>query len=334
MDSLIHIITTIVTIVFIAAVLYSLTSALRKRHRKAKVQQELAKKEHVKVANLHQYDIKPNDGYYKYPIEEKGKLRRFPQHFTAVALELANEQPYSVCLLALAEFDHGELKDTRYFYVRPPENNLSAVKGRYQWDELSKADEFGEYWQAGLKNLIESQTLVAHNAPFVMGCLTHALHIYGIDAPAFCYADTLEVAKKLYHFPSNQLDVICDEMDIQTEEGNLLSQAIAIGRFFLLAHKEYPMFLPDLTYVQKAPTTDDKEAALIAAVEREEGTPKEMFAPGTPDPALIDDLVQKGYVEAGENQAHTTPPTKAWTSLKDGKLVASGSWLVARDMNV
>lgn len=72
MDSLIHIITTIVTIVFIAAVLYSLTSALRKRHRKAKVQQELAKKEHVKVANLHQYDIKPNDGYYKYPIEEKG----------------------------------------------------------------------------------------------------------------------------------------------------------------------------------------------------------------------------------------------------------------------
>lgn len=128
-----------------------LTSALRKRHRKAKVQQELAKKEHVKVANLHQYDIKPNDGYYKYPIEEKGKLRRFPQHFTAVALELANEQPYSVCLLALAEFDHGELKDTRYFYIRPPENNLSAVKGRYQWDELSKADEFGEYWQAGLK---------------------------------------------------------------------------------------------------------------------------------------------------------------------------------------
>ena len=53
---------------------------------------------------------------HKYPDRRKGKLRRFPQHFTAVALELANEQPYSICLLALAEFDHGELKDTRYFY--------------------------------------------------------------------------------------------------------------------------------------------------------------------------------------------------------------------------
>ena len=60
------------------------------------------------------------------------------------------------------------------------------------------------------------------------------------------------------------------------------------------------MFLPALTYVQKAPTTDDKEAALIAAVEREEGIPEEMFAPGTPDPALIDDLMKKGYIEAGE----------------------------------
>ena len=89
-------------------------------------------------------------------------------------------------------------------------------------------------------------------------------------------------------------------MDIETEEGNLLSQAIAIGRFFLTAHKEYPMFLPDLAYIKEAPTTDDKEAALIAAVEREEGTPEEMFAPEKPDLTLIDDLMQKGYIEAGE----------------------------------
>uniref|UniRef100_UPI00402A039B hypothetical protein n=1 Tax=Megasphaera sp. TaxID=2023260 RepID=UPI00402A039B len=60
MDSLIHIITTIVTIVFIAAVLYSLTSALRKRHRKAKVQQELAKKEPVKVGAQPQHANKTN----------------------------------------------------------------------------------------------------------------------------------------------------------------------------------------------------------------------------------------------------------------------------------
>ena len=203
MDPIIHIVTTVATIIFIGAVLYSLTSALRKKRRKAKYEKDLVTKVHVKVDNLHQYDIKPEKGYYKYPLVEKGKLRRFPQHFTAVSIELANEQPYSICLLALAEFDKGELKDTRYFYIRPPENNLSATGGRHRWEDLSKADEFGEYWQAGLEKLIEGKTLVAHNAPFVFGCITHALHIYGIKAPSFRYADTMEAAKKYYHFSSN-----------------------------------------------------------------------------------------------------------------------------------
>lgn len=152
MDPIIHIVTTVATIIFIGAVLYSLTSALRKKRRKAKYEKDLVTKVHVKVDNLHQYDIKPEKGYYKYPLVEKGKLRRFPQHFTTVAIELANEQPYSICLLALAEFDKGEIKDTRYFYIRPPENNLSATGGRHRWEDLSKADEFGEYWQAGLEN--------------------------------------------------------------------------------------------------------------------------------------------------------------------------------------
>lgn len=300
MDSLLNIVTTVATIICIAAVLYSLTTALRKRHRKAKYEKDLVTKVHVKVDNLHQYDIKPEKGYYKYPLKEKGQLSRFPQHFTAVAVDLANEQPYSICLLALAEFDKGELKDTRYFYIRPPENNLSAAKDRYRWEDLSKADEFGEYWQAGLEKLMEGKTLIAHNAPFVLGCITHALHIYGIKAPSFRYADTMETAKKLYHFSSNKLDAVCNEMDIKTEEGNLLSQAIAVGRFFLKAKKDYPLFLPTLTYVEKAPTDDDRKASLIAAVEREEGTPEEMAASEVPDQALIKELADTGCLTAGK----------------------------------
>ncbi|WP_296829187.1 exonuclease domain-containing protein [uncultured Megasphaera sp.] len=300
MDSMLNVVTTIATIICIAAVLYSLTTALRKRHRKAKYEKDLVTKVHVKVDNLHQYDLKPEKGYYKYPLAEKGKLRRFPQHFTSVAIELANEQPYSICLLALAEFEKGELKDTRYFYIRPPENNLSAVKDHFRWEDLSKADEFGEYWQAGLEKLIEGKNLVAHNAPFVMGCLTHALHIYGIKAPSFRYADTMEAAKKLYNFSSNKAEAICEEMSLKVDPGNLLSQAIAMGRFFLEAKKDYPLYLPSLTYVEKEPDADDRKAAYIAAVEREEGTPEEMAAPETPDLSLIKDLADTGCLTAGK----------------------------------
>ena len=97
-----------------------------------------------------------------------------------------------------------------------------------------------------------------------------------------------------------KIENICDEMDIKTEEGNLLSQAIGIGKFFLEAKKDYPLYLPSLTYIEKEPTDDDRKAAYIAAVEREEGTPEEMAAPEKPDLALVKDLVDTGCITAGK----------------------------------
>ena len=50
----------------------------------------------------------------------------------------------------------------------------------------------------------------------------------------------MEAAKKYYHSRPNKIDAICDEMDIKTEEGNLLSKAIGIGKFFLEARRTIP----------------------------------------------------------------------------------------------
>ncbi len=73
-----------------------------------------------------------------------------------------------------------------------------------------------------------------------------------------------------------------------------------MGKFFLEAKKDYPLYLPSLTYVEKEPTDDDRKAAYIAAVEREEGTPEEMAAPEKPDLALVKDLVDTGCLTAGK----------------------------------
>ncbi|MCH4188104.1 MAG: hypothetical protein LKF74_07155 [Megasphaera sp.] len=301
MNTLLHTATTIVTVVFIAAVLYSLYSAYRRHQRKANKKKDLETKEHVKVDNLHQYDIQPQDGYYKYPLEGHTCVRRFPQRFTALSLTLANDQPYSICLIAFADYDHGELKDTHYFYVRPPENDLSKVADwNIQWDEIKKADEFGEYWNAGMCRLFTDRTLVAHNAEYVLGCITHALAIYGIEAPSFRYIDTLEIAKKLYHFDSNQLPAICDEMDIDIEEHNILNEAMAVGQFLLTAKKDYPMYVPRIHFVSSEPTEQDHLASLISLVEREECTPEEMFSPQPVDSALLQTLIDKKYIEPGE----------------------------------
>ena len=204
MDSLLHTGGTLLTILFIAAVLYSLLSSFRKKRKKAARQKDLETKQHVQVENLHQYDVQPQKGYYAYPIDASDALRRYPQQFTALSLVLANEQPYSVCLIGFAEFEKGQLKNTHYFYVRPPENNITNKKyPELTWDVLRKADEFGEYWEAGMKDYFVGRTLVAHNAPFVMGCIAHALKIYGIGIPCLRFIDTMEAAKTLYHFPES-----------------------------------------------------------------------------------------------------------------------------------
>lgn len=68
MDTLLHYAGMLITIAFIAAVLYSLFLTIRKRKRKKEKESEIENYVHVKVKNLHQYDIKPENGYYKYPL--------------------------------------------------------------------------------------------------------------------------------------------------------------------------------------------------------------------------------------------------------------------------
>lgn len=303
MDSLLHIGGTLVALVFFGAVIYSLTTSYRKRQQKAQHQKDLAAKKHVHVKQLHQYDVTPQNGYYTYPLPAGSQLHRYPQAFTAVSVTLANKQPYSICLIGFAEFEKGELKDTHYFYVRPPEA-FSSIKGHPEltWEILSKADEFGEYWNAGMKEYFTTHTLAAHHASYVLGCVAHALKIYGIDMPPVHYIDTLETAKKLYHFSSNQLSAICQEMDIELDEKNTLSAAAATGQFLIKAKQEYPMYLPAIHYLYKDPAQEQQLASIIAAVEREECTPEEMFAPNPVNQAMLQTLLDKKYIEPGEKE--------------------------------
>lgn len=303
MDTLLQIGGAIVTLVFLGAVFYSLTSTMRKRRAEAKREKELVSKKHVQVKNLHQYDVKPVAGYYTYPIDIQGELKRLPKKFTAVSILLANDQPYSICLLALVEFENGAVKDggTKYYYIQPPENNLANLKGTdLTWDLLRKADKFGEYWQAGLSKCFTNTTLVMHNAPFVMGCITHALKVYGITAPPMQYIDTLKVAKKHYNFKKHHIFHICSELGLEYERENALHEAISTGKFLIHAAKDYPMHLPTIHYVNAAPSQQEQWASVISLVEREEATAEEIFAPNPPDMAMLQTLLDKKYIEPGD----------------------------------
>ncbi len=300
-DTVLHYLGTLVSILFVAAVLYSLTKAYRKRKKKQEAEAAIRSYKHVKVKNLHQYDLPPIKGYVKYPVDTSRYVRRFPQNFMAISLETANDQPYSICLIGFAEFEKGELVNRHYYYVQPPENKFTrTAEHGVTWDTVKAAYEFGEYWNAGMKDYFIGHTLVAHNAPYVIGCIEHALKVFGIEPPQFKYIDTLEIAKQLYSFPSNQLETVCQETGIEVEMHNSLHEAAATAQFLQLAHKDYPMDIPRVYVTNGEVQEEEILAGAIATIEREEALPEAMFDPWPADPTLLQKLLDKQYIEPGK----------------------------------
>ena len=181
MDSLLHTGGAVLTAIFVLAVLYSLYTTIKKKARQEKRDNSLSGRKHMHVENLHKYDVQPRNGYICYPVDIKGYTHRFPARFVAVSLSQATKQPYSVYKIGYAEFEKGEITDRNYFYIQPPENDLTCVTDPdVSWQVLAKADTFGEYWQAGMNRVFEDTIIVAHNAPYVIGCILHSLAVYGI----------------------------------------------------------------------------------------------------------------------------------------------------------
>ena len=195
------------------------------------------------------------------------------------------------------------MKDQHYYYVQPPRNKFTKTKENgINWDQVKKAYEFGEYWDAGMKNFFIGHTIVAHNAPFVMGCIAHALKVFGKEVPRFQYIDTLEIAKKFYTFGSNQLEEISQEMGIEIEPHNSLSEAAATAQFFMMSKKDFPTYLPRINYAYGNATENEIMASAISTVEREDATPEEMFAPHEASPELLQKLLDLKYVEPGQTE--------------------------------
>ena len=301
MDSLLQSSGTIIAVIFAVAVIYSLYTTIRKKDKAENAEKALEGRKHTHAVNLHSHDLKPHNGYLRYDVQATGYTHRYPNRFVAVALDLAAKQPYSIYKLAFAEFENGEPVDRHYFYIQPPENDLSQVTDKaVNWQVLTKADTFGEYWKSGMKDIFEHSVLVAHNAPFVIGCILHALEVYDIKVEKLRYVDALETAKELYNFDDNSLVGICNESGFEVEPDDELSKAVGLGKFFALSHSDYPTALPRIYAYGTAPTDEEIMAAAIAEVEREADTPEAMFSPLAVNERLLKTMVDKGYLEDGE----------------------------------
>ena len=116
--------------------------------------------------------------------------------FIAIDFEIANEEMDSACSIGLAYVENNQVVKTDYYLIKPPvlrfNERFVAVHG-ITADDVREEPTFDQVWDK-LKDKLENQLLIAHNAQFDMSVLHSCLVKYGLPIPTLRYADSISIS--------------------------------------------------------------------------------------------------------------------------------------------
>ncbi|WP_345750984.1 3'-5' exonuclease [Microbacterium rhizophilus] len=134
--------------------------------------------------------------------------------FTAIDFETANGSRASACQVGLTKVRDGKVVETAGWLIRPPAGHDAFLEWNTRIHGITEEDVVDALgWDEQIEDLIGfagEDVLVAHNASFDMGVLRAACEVTRYDLPAYRYACTLQVARKVYRLPSYRLPVAAE----------------------------------------------------------------------------------------------------------------------------
>lgn len=138
-----------------------------------------------------------------------------PLDFTAIDFETANSSSASACAVGLVRVRDGEIVDQTGWLIRPPAGHDVFFELNTRIHGLRAEDVVDAMtWSEQLSDLAAfagADVLVAHNAGFDMAVLKRACEATGDDCPAYRYACSLQVARKVYQLDSYRLPYVAAE---------------------------------------------------------------------------------------------------------------------------
>lgn len=151
--------------------------------------------------------------------------------FAAIDFEHATSAKGSICSVGIAIFEDGNVIDTFYSLVRPPNNEYSIYtikKHKITPEQTINSLRFDEVFPEIKRRLI-GKKVIAHGAFHTdKHCLEQAMAFYDIQDQMYlnweCTQNIVEVA----------LHIACKECDIMLEHHHALSDAIACGQLYNL----------------------------------------------------------------------------------------------------
>lgn len=114
-------------------------------------------------------------------------------NFTAIDFETANEKRNSACSIGITRVENDEIIEEKYYLIKPPEMRFLPqniwIHNIYP-EDVENAKNFDKIWPE-IKNYLEEELVIAHNAAFDLSVLRNLLDTYNIEYPYLRYACTV-----------------------------------------------------------------------------------------------------------------------------------------------
>jgi len=148
--------------------------------------------------------------------------------FAAIDFETATSRRDSACSVAVVEIAGGKLVDSYYTLIRPPRNYYNWFNTRIHGitsADTADAPDFAAIWPE-LAAHLAGRIVVAHNARFDMSVLRACLYGAHLEAPAFSYADTVAISRKVWpDLENHKLDTVGQFLHIDFHHHQALDDA-------------------------------------------------------------------------------------------------------------
>jgi DNA polymerase-3 subunit epsilon len=148
-----------------------------------------------------------------------------------------NGKNASLCSLGfVTQNGDGDIEASGQYLINPEDEfttggtRIRGIRGA----DVREAPTLSVLWGLELHDVFSSSTLVAHNAPLVLGAVKKALLRYDITLNVPGYIDTLRMSKRIYkRLPSYRLDSLSEHLGIVLpERPSALDDAIACREVF------------------------------------------------------------------------------------------------------
>ena len=163
--------------------------------------------------------------------------------FVSIDFETAKYSRESACSVGLVKYQDGEVIDTFYSLIRPPNlyirPDFTEIHG-LTVEDVKDAPSFSDIWDTGIKPFIGSLPLAAHNAAFDMSVLWAVLEWYDLPIPDLQYFCTYSLARRTWpELDSYGLEDLAAHFGIVYKAHNALDDAMACGKLVQMSTEKF-----------------------------------------------------------------------------------------------